>query len=92
VDLRIKLAQLSSAVVYREETPAGSPGFGRAANFRIADHPEITHEERVFEDYADLCRRLGRLAEARDSYDKALALVRQQPERRFLARQFEELK
>ena len=24
---------------------------------------------------ADLCRRLGRLAEARDSYEKALALV-----------------
>jgi len=34
---------------------------------------------------ADLCRRLGRLAEARDSYEKALALVRCQPERRFLA-------
>lgn len=33
---------------------------------------------------ADLCRRLGRLAEARDSYEKALALVRCEPERQFL--------
>ena len=34
---------------------------------------------------ADLCRRLGRLAEARHSYEKALALVRCEPEHRFLA-------
>ncbi len=37
---------------------------------------------------ADLCRRLGRLPEARASYEKALALLRdgarQEPERRFL--------
>src|SRR6202040_518842 len=31
---------------------------------------------------ADLCRRVGRLAEARDSYERALALVRFEPERR----------
>ena len=41
---------------------------------------------------AELCRRLGRLAEARASYEKALALVRQEPERRFLAGRLEELK
>jgi hypothetical protein len=34
---------------------------------------------------------LGRLAEARDSYDKALALVRCEPERRFLAGRLREL-
>jgi RNA polymerase sigma-70 factor (ECF subfamily) len=33
---------------------------------------------------ADLCRRLGRTAEARKSYEKALALTRQEPERQFL--------
>ena len=32
----------------------------------------------------DLCRRLGRTAEARSSYERALALVQQEPERRFL--------
>jgi len=35
---------------------------------------------------ADLCRRLGRSAEARASYERALALTRQEPERRFLER------
>lgn len=41
---------------------------------------------------ADLCRRLGRIAEARASYEKALNLARHEPERRFLARRLEELK
>jgi RNA polymerase sigma-70 factor (ECF subfamily) len=40
---------------------------------------------------ADLCRRLGRTAEARSSYERALALARQEPERRFLARRLAEL-
>ena len=33
---------------------------------------------------ADLCRRLGRKAEARTSYERALALTKQEPEQRFL--------
>src|SRR5215469_270369 len=46
---------------------------------------------------ADLCRRLGRIPEARASYETALALIangkdQQEPERRFLARRLEELK
>ena len=41
---------------------------------------------------ADMCRRLGRIPEARASYEKALALARQEPDRRFLARRLEELK
>jgi RNA polymerase sigma-70 factor (ECF subfamily) len=40
---------------------------------------------------AELCRRLGRTAEARASYERALALTRQEPERRFLERQLAEL-
>jgi RNA polymerase sigma-70 factor (ECF subfamily) len=40
---------------------------------------------------ADLCRRLGRTAEARSSYERALALTRQEPERRFLERRLAEL-
>jgi RNA polymerase sigma-70 factor (ECF subfamily) len=40
---------------------------------------------------ADLCRRLGRNAEARASYQRALALARQEPERRFLERRLAEL-
>jgi RNA polymerase sigma-70 factor (ECF subfamily) len=40
---------------------------------------------------ADLCRRLGRTAEARDSYERALSLTQQEPERRFLERRLAEL-
>jgi RNA polymerase sigma-70 factor, ECF subfamily len=40
---------------------------------------------------ADLCRRLGRTADARESYQRALALVKQEPERRFLERRLREL-
>ena len=41
---------------------------------------------------ADLCRRLGRIPEARASYEKALALARQETDRQFLAKRIEELK
>jgi len=41
---------------------------------------------------ADLCRRLGRTAEARVSYQRALSLTRQEPERRFLVRRLSELR
>jgi RNA polymerase sigma-70 factor, ECF subfamily len=41
---------------------------------------------------ADLYRRLGRTSEARGSYERALALTQQGPERRFLERRLEQLK
>ena len=40
---------------------------------------------------ADLCRRLGRVEEARASYQRALDLTRQEPERRFLERRLREI-
>lgn len=46
----------------------------------------LTHATR-----ADLCRRLGEIAQARASYERALALTRQEPERRFLERRLREL-
>ncbi len=51
----------------------------------LLDYP-LAHSAR-----ADLCRRLGRTAEARASYERALGLTRQQPERRFLERRLGEL-
>ncbi|HET7208457.1 MAG TPA: RNA polymerase sigma factor [Terriglobales bacterium] len=56
------------------------------AREQLADY-HLAHSAR-----ADLCRRLGRIPEACASYEKALALARQEPERRFLARRLEELK
>ncbi len=40
---------------------------------------------------ADLCRRLGRRDDARNSYQQALALAKQEPERRFLERRLREI-
>ncbi len=40
---------------------------------------------------AELSRRLGRTADARASYERALALARQEPQRRFLERRLREL-
>ena len=51
----------------------------------LADY-HLAHSAR-----ADLCRRLGRTAEARASYEGALCLTRQEPERRFLERRLGEL-
>jgi RNA polymerase sigma-70 factor (ECF subfamily) len=46
----------------------------------------LTHAAR-----AELCRRLGRTADARAAFECALSLVRQEPERRFLERRLREL-
>jgi len=54
---------------------------GELADYRLA------HAAR-----ADLCRRLGRTAEARVAYERALTLTRQEPEQRFLERRLAELK
>jgi RNA polymerase sigma-70 factor (ECF subfamily) len=51
----------------------------------LADY-HLAHSAR-----ADLCRRLGRTADARAAYERALALTRQEPERRFLERRLREL-
>jgi RNA polymerase sigma-70 factor (ECF subfamily) len=41
---------------------------------------------------ADLCRRLGRSADARASYEQALVLAKQEPERRFLQSRLDALR
>ncbi len=51
----------------------------------LADY-HLAHSAR-----ADLCRRLGDTAAARESYHRALSLTRQEPERRFLERRLREL-
>ena len=53
---------------------------------------ELTNYALAHSARADLYRRLGRLPEARASYEKALALARQESECRFLSGRLEELK
>ena len=55
--------------------------YGELANYYLA------HSVR-----ADMCRRLGRTSEARSSYEKALALTQQEPERQFLQERIRQLK
>jgi RNA polymerase sigma-70 factor (ECF subfamily) len=40
---------------------------------------------------AELCRRLGRVTDARQSFERALALTKQEPERRFIERRLADL-
>ena len=56
--------------------------FGRG---ELADY-YLAHSAR-----AELCRRLGQTADAAESYQRALSLARQEPERRFLERRLREL-
>src|SRR5436190_18063592 len=52
---------------------------------------DLNHYHLVHAARADLLRRLGRAAEARAAYQRALKLARQEPERRFLERRLAEL-
>jgi RNA polymerase sigma-70 factor (ECF subfamily) len=78
----------------------------RAVAIAMCDGPEagLAHIDAVLEDgelanyylahsaRADMYRRLGRTAEARASYEKALALTQQEPERQFLQERIRQLK
>ncbi|MGC2367902.1 MAG: DUF6596 domain-containing protein, partial [Candidatus Sulfotelmatobacter sp.] len=78
----------------------------RAVAIAMRDGPEagLVHIDAALEDgelanyylahsaRADMCRRLGRTAEARTSYEKALALTHQEPERQFLQERIRQLK
>ncbi len=52
---------------------------------------ELTDYHLAHSARAELCRRLGRRAEARAAYERALSLTHQEPERRFLERRLAEL-
>jgi RNA polymerase sigma-70 factor (ECF subfamily) len=85
--------------------PSPIVGLNRAAAVAMRDGPaaglalidailaggELTDYHLAHSARADLCRRLGRTEDARTSYERALALAKQEPERRFLARRLAEL-
>ncbi len=73
------------ALAMRDGPAAGLPLIERLVEGDLA-HYHLAHAAR-----ADLCRRLGERAAARASYERALALARLEPERRFLARRLREL-
>jgi RNA polymerase sigma-70 factor (ECF subfamily) len=58
----------------------------------VLEHGELANYYLAHSARADMCRRLGRTAEARSSYEKALALTQQEPERQFLQGRIRQLK
>ena len=58
----------------------------------VLEHGELANYYLAHSARADMYRRLGRTAEARRSYEKALALTQQEPERQFLQERIRQLK
>ena len=74
------------AVAMRDGPAAGLPLIeALLADGQLQDY-HLAHAAR-----ADICRRLGHYADARASYERALALTRQEPEREFLAARLRDL-
>ena len=68
------------------------PAAGLAIVDAIFDRGDLKEYRHAHAARADLCRRLGRTEDARRAYERALALARQEPERRFLERRLAELR
>jgi RNA polymerase sigma-70 factor (ECF subfamily) len=68
------------------------PEAGLADIDAVLEHGELSDYYLAHSARADMCRRLGRTAEARSSYEKALALTQQEPERQFLQERIRQLK
>jgi RNA polymerase sigma-70 factor, ECF subfamily len=58
----------------------------------VLEHGELANYYLAHAARADLFRRLGRTAEARSAYEKALSLTQQEPERQFLQGRIRQLK
>jgi RNA polymerase sigma-70 factor (ECF subfamily) len=84
-----------SAVVELNRAVAVAMRDGPEAGLALVDalfaRGELTGYHLAHSARADLCRRLGRTADARSAYEKALALTQQEPERRFLEMRLREL-
>jgi RNA polymerase sigma-70 factor (ECF subfamily) len=90
------LAQLtSSPVVELNRAVAMAMRDGPLAGLALVDallaRGELADYHLAYAVRADLCRRLGRTAEAQSAYRRALELTQQEPERRFLERRLAEL-
>jgi RNA polymerase sigma-70 factor (ECF subfamily) len=67
------------------------PEIGLARIDAVLAHGELANYYLAHSARADMCRRLGRTSEARSSYEKALALTQQEPERKFLEERLRQL-
>jgi RNA polymerase sigma-70 factor (ECF subfamily) len=87
-----ELAALTGSDVVELNRAAALAEAGDAeAALALADGLELDRYHYLHATRAELLRRLGRVDEARDAYDRALALVHAEPERRFLEERRTEL-
>jgi RNA polymerase sigma-70 factor (ECF subfamily) len=87
-----ELAQLTrSPVVELNRAVALGEAEGPEAGLRVLERLELDDYHYLHATRADFLRRLGRGADARVAYERALALARSEPERRFLRRRLAEL-
>ncbi len=92
VELYDRLARLTrSPVVELNRAVALAEADGPDAGLRAIDGIELDGYQYLHAARADLLRRLGRTADARVAYERALQLVRSEPERRFLEHRVREL-
>ena len=97
VALYNQLARIQpSPVVYLNRAVAIAMRDGPAVGLTHIDlllkHSELANYYLAHSARADMYRRLGRMDEARASYEKALALTQQEPERQFLQKRIRQLK
>jgi RNA polymerase sigma-70 factor (ECF subfamily) len=97
VGLYDALAQIEpSPVIALNRAVAVAMRDGAAAGLMLIDallsRGDLTDYHLAHAARAELCRRLGRTAEARTSYERALGLTQQAPERRFLERRLANLR
>jgi RNA polymerase sigma-70 factor (ECF subfamily) len=83
------VVELNRAVAVAERD---GPAVGLALIDALLEHGELANYYLAHSARADMYRRLGRTAEARSSYEKALALTQQEPERQFLQERIRQLK
>jgi RNA polymerase sigma-70 factor (ECF subfamily) len=76
--------QTNSAVVEMNRAIAIAELDGPAAGLAVLGQLDLDHYRYYHSTRADLLRRAGRDAEARDAYQRALELAQTEPERRFL--------
>ena len=83
------VVQLNRAVAIAERD---GPEAGLRHIDAVLEHGDLANYYLAHSARADMYRRLGRTAEARASYEKALALTQQEPERQFLQERIRQLK
>ena len=57
----------------------------------ILKRGDLVDHHRAHAARAELCRRSGKMSDAKNSYERAISLARQEPERRFLSRRLSEI-